>query len=113
VFISSLLQQVAFVISAAHQRPFTHTILAGPGIYAEKPGEFLGFAIGHLKFMQESIKQGFYLNTFEREYAAVSAELNCVQSVGEKKALPPVRPQAQLPKIIEARRAGFLRGVYV
>lgn len=108
-FVRDLFQQTRFTHSAAHQHPFTHTILAGPEMYAEGPGEFLGFAIGYLKSMQESIKQGFYLNTFEREYAAVSAGLNFVQLMGEKKAPAPASPQAQLPTIIEVQRAGFLR----
>lgn len=47
-FVRDLLQQTRFTNSAAHQHPFTHTILAGPEVQAEGPGEFLGFAIGYL-----------------------------------------------------------------
>ncbi len=108
-FVQDLLQQTRFANPAAHQHPLTHTILVGAGIYAEEPGEFLRFAIGYLKSMQEAIEQGFYLNTFEREYAAVSTGLDFVPSTGEKKTSVAVNPQAQLPKLIAVQQAGFLR----
>ena len=108
-FVHDLLQQTRFANPVAHQHPLTHSILVGAGSYAEEPGEFLRFAIGYLQSMQESLEQGFFLNTFEREYTAVNSGLNLAQSAAEKKTDLPVNPQAQLPKIIEVQRAGFLR----
>lgn len=115
-FFLKLSQEIRFTNPASRKHPLSKTILIGSALNQEDPGKYLGYALGYMQSLLLALESGKYLNTFEREYTAVSAGLDLAEKLKDDKKKPEptaqpekTYPNAQIAQMLAIRKAGFLR----